>query len=383
MKQIATIAILAIMLFAASSSPTHAQATDKAGQLWTLPWDADWVTAVCYLSPTRVAAGNNLGQIVVWDLPDMKSDGPAPLPARRLDGHTNTINRLLATADGRWLISASNDHTIRLWDMQASPKKTDMMVMNAVALEEAVAKKRKAPDAIPAKVDVHEASRVLEGHNDWVLGISLTPDGNTLISGDDKGTIIVWDRNSGKEVRRWKLKGWVWALAVSPDAQTVIASERIPLIFDSGRHSALKLWNPQTGEMKTDITKEADKQMIAAAAFSPDGKWLAIIRGGETDSGKVTLLDPISGKKLREFTPGHLSGGTDLAFHPDGKHLLSSGRDTTVRVWDLASGKLVKELGQARGGQFKDWIHAVSVSPDGKRVAGADMAGQVQIWALK
>jgi hypothetical protein len=48
----------------------------------------------------------------------------------------------------------------------------------------------------------------------------------------------------------------------------------------------------------------------------------------------------------------------------------------------VADGKLVKELGQPRGGQFKDWIHAVAASPDGRRLAAADMAGQVQVWAL-
>jgi WD40 repeat protein len=73
-------------------------------------------------------------------------------------------------------------------------------------------------------------------------------------------------------------------------------------------------------------------------------------------------------------------GATDLVFHPDGKHLLSAGRDTTVKIWSVPDGKLVKELGRPRGGQFKDWFHAVAVSPNGRRIAAADMAGQVQVW---
>ncbi len=69
-------------------------------------------------------------------------------------------------------------------------------------------------------------------------------------------------------------------------------------------------------------------------------------------------------------------------FSPDSKHVLSSGRDTVVRVWNVADGKLVKEMGTPRGGQFKDWIHAVAVSPDARWLAAADMAGQVQMWSL-
>ncbi|MGE3808972.1 MAG: WD40 repeat domain-containing protein, partial [Gemmataceae bacterium] len=72
-----------------------------------------------------------------------------------------------------------------------------------------------------------------------------------------------------------------------------------------------------------------------------------------------------------------------LCLHPDGKHLASAGRDTTVRIWTAADGKLVKEIGKPRGGQFKDWIHAVSFSADGLWLAAADMEGAVQIWSLQ
>src|SRR4051812_13145538 len=102
---------------------------DKAALTWTLPWDADWVTSVCFLGSTRkVAAGNNLGQILVWDLP-AAAGSPAPQPIRRLDGHSNVISRLATTADGRWLISSSYDHTIRLWDLQADAKEQATVVL--------------------------------------------------------------------------------------------------------------------------------------------------------------------------------------------------------------------------------------------------------------
>jgi WD40 repeat protein len=367
------------------SSAAGAQASDlaKTTLAWTLPWDADWVTAVCLVGPRRVAAGNNLGQILIWDLPDSATAAPPP-PARRLDGHSNAINRLVATADGRWLISASNDHTIRYWDMQSASQRSDTVVLNLRARAEAETKKRKDPPPLEAKVAVYEAVRVLEGHKDWILGLALSADDNLLVSGDDKGDVIVWDRPAATELRRWHVKGWSWALALAPDTSALLVSERVPLIFDSGRHAGLKLWDPRTGKLQRDLSKDFDKQQIAAAAFAPDGKILAVARGGESDgnNGKVTLLDPATGKKLRELVPGHLNGCTDLAFHPDGKHLFSAGRDTVVRIWRVEDGKLVKELGQPRGGQFKDWIHAVSVARDGQWLATADMAGKLQVWAL-
>ena len=367
-------------------APHSAAAQDvdfnRSSLAWNLQWDTDWVTAVSFVGNNRIAAGNNLGHILVWELPG-GSGGAAPSLVRRLVGHTNTINRLVATPDGRWLISASNDHTIRYWDMQAPARGEEAIVLNARTREDLIKRKSsKVPPPIEAKVATQESERTLSGHKDWVLGLALSKDGNTLVSGDDKGEVIVWDRATGNKRAQWKVKGWVWALALSPDGFSLCVSERVHLVFDSGRHAGLKTWDLK-GQVKQDFGKLMVKEMpVAAAAFSPDGKMLAVGRGGETDSGKVTLLDLADGKKLRELTPGHYSGLTDIAFHPDGKHLFTSGRDTVVRVWKAEDGKLIKELGTPRGGQFKDWIHAVSVSPDGRWLAAADMAGAVQVWAL-
>jgi WD40 repeat protein len=356
---------------------------DKATQPWTLPWDADWVTAVTFLGPTRrVAAGNNLGQILLWDLPE-KPDQPAPPPLRRLDGHTNVITRLLSTPDGRWLISASNDHTVRFWDVEAASSGTATVALNARTREDLIRRTAsKVPALAEAKVETQSSARTFDGHKEWVTAMALSADAGLVVSGDDGGHVIAWERESGKELNRWRTKGWVYALALSPDTKQVFVSERKPLIFDSGRYDGVKLWDREKGEVQRDLGPDFKGQYLAAAAYAPDGKLLAVARGGELDgnNGKATLVDPATGKKVRELTPGHLNGATDLAFHPDGVHLASSGRDTLVRVWNTADGKLVKELGKSRGGQFKDWIHAVSFSQDGRWLAAADMAGSVQVW---
>jgi WD40 repeat protein len=80
--------------------------------------------------------------------------------------------------------------------------------------------------------------------------------------------------------------------------------------------------------------------------------------------------------------PGHQYGITDMAWMPDGKVLATCGRDTTIKLWDVTANKLLATLGKPRGGQFKDWLHALSFSADGKLVAAGDMAGAVQVWAL-
>jgi len=370
---------------------------EKATLLWSFPWDSDWVSAVSFVGPKHVAAGNNLGEILLWELPEKpeeaskaappeKGEKPlyaAPPPARQFTGHSNIINRLVC-AENRWLISASNDHTIRYWDLNATPGATAKLILNARAIDETSRNKnsgRKPPPAHEVEVHTQPAAKTIQGQ-EWIVGLALNQDQSALIAGDDSGSVAIYDRATGTEKKRWQVKGWAYAVALSPDQKQALVSERFPLTFDTGKHTGVKLWDAIAGTMQHDLGVDFKDMQIAAAAYSADGKLLAIGRGGEADgpSGKIFLVDPSTGKKQREFTPGHLNGITALCFHPDGQHLLSSGRDTVVRVWNLADGKLVKELGKPRGGQFKDWIHAISLSPDGTRLATADMAGFVHVW---
>ncbi|OAI47602.1 hypothetical protein AYO44_01620 [Planctomycetaceae bacterium SCGC AG-212-F19] len=355
---------------------------EKATLAWTMPWDADWVSAVVFVG-RRLYAANNKGEILAWDVPEAAGE-TGPVAVRRLDGHTNAVTRLLVTPDGKTLISASYDHTIRYWDLQAEPDGAEeKVVLNARACEEATKRggggKKVAP--VEATIRVQKAAKVLQGHKDWILGLTMTGDGKTLISGDDGGNVVVWDLAEGKEQRRWKVKGWVFALAISPDNKQLLVSERLPLIFDSGRYHAVKLWDFSEGKVQHDMSVAFKDAIIGSAVYSPDGKTLVLGKAGEA-KGSIFVVDPATGKRTKELAQSHQEGVTDLVVHPDGKHLASSGRDTVVRIWELADGKMVKEVGKARGGQFKDWIHSMAFTADGMWMAAADIAGAVQVWSF-
>ena len=353
---------------------------------YTLPWSREAITDVAFIGNERVAAANKRGEILVWKLSAL--DDKTTDPARLLAGHTNEINRLLVTPDGKTLISVSSDHTVRCWDALSDQGEAGVVVLNGIERKPVIplnAKPPEAPEPIEATVVVQKPLRELTGHREWVHGLAQTPDGKTLVTGDDEGVVIVWDRVAGTERRRWQGNFWVRSLGVSPDGKTVAASE-----YFSHRHPekekdsyrSFRFWDVETGEPKLDCSEEI-KDTMTAIRYSADGKWLAVCvgdSGKEKPPGKVMLLDPETGKVIRDLEPPHLLGATGLAFHPDGKHLFSSGRDQLVKVWRLEDGKHLRDFGEKK--ERGDWISGISISPDGRRLAAADMKGQVVVYSL-
>ncbi len=375
------------------TAQAHAQEKDFASAkvVFPLPWNSDIISAVAFIGKDKVAAANRRGDILIWNLP--ASGDKSPDPARRLVGHTGAINRLLVSPDGKTLISAGNDRTVRFWDALTSDGKPGTIVMNdgyvRAGVSEKVAKLPAPPPPVTAKVVEQKPLREFTGHKEWLWGLAISRDGKTLVGGDDSKTVILSDAQKGTEQRRWKVKQWVRALDVSPDGKLVVTAEHFPQLSDKDVQPGLRGWDAQTGEMKFDASKVLNGG-VTSVRFSEDGKHLAICVGSidrDGPAGKVFLLNPTTGEKVRELTPSHQRGATDLAFHPDGKHLFTCGRDRAVKIWRLSDGGLVREINLSlqdknKKGPFTPTLHAISIAPDGKLLAVADAEGQVVICSL-
>jgi WD40 repeat protein len=366
---------------------------DKAALAWTLPWDATWVTAITFIGTSRrLAAGNSYGEIFLWDLPEKLGDPPPP-PLRRLDGHSNTVTALAATPDGRWLLSTSYDHTVRVWDLKAAAEKKETVILDPTARAAAQKAKKKLPESPPITVGLQQAERVLNAHQEWVRGLALSQGGTRLLTGDDRGLAILWEVPKMREIHRLQVPGWIRAVALSPDAGLAAVCETSPRIpSDPKMPHATRIWDLANGTVKRDLSKEflgmyGRVLNMSAAAFADNGRLLALGQNDEAAAQKVYLADVATGKKVRElaYTSRGNSGITGIMAHPDGKHLAACGRDTMVRIWQAADGKMVKELGKTReAGAFggSPWLHAISFSADGLWLAAADIGGLIHVWSI-
>jgi len=155
--------------------------------------------------------------------------------------------------------------------------------------------------------------------------------------------------------------GIVQSVAFSPDGQTLATG---------GNKGSLILWDVVTQKQKFTLVGHEPTMLVNSVAFSPDGKILATA----SDDKTIRLWDIATQQTTRVLT-GHREFVQSLAFSPDGKFLISGGGDMVVRVWDVATGTEVRQLSRP---VYYVWV--VAYSPDGKLIAAASLDGRVYLW---
>jgi WD40 repeat protein len=329
----------------------------------TLNGHSGMITTVAFRADGRLASGSFDTTIRLWDATPL-SNGDSALTLR---GHGHRVYRVTFSPDGRRLASASQDETVRVWDV-ASGKQTTVFRGHAALVADVAFSpdgRRLASASWDGTVKVWYGDsgreiHTLPGDAGFARCVAFSPDGRYLATGHDDGTVIVWDPDTGKRLHTLKERpGAQAALAFSSDSRRLAQA--------SGANWTVKVWDTDTWK---EVRTLRDTGPVTGLSFNPDDRLLATcshdgkVKIRDTTTWEVVITLEAESKQLR-----------DVAFSPDGKRLACGSNDQTVTVWDL-TGRRERHRLVGHAGP----VLAVAWSPDGKRLAsGSGYPGQGEI----
>ena len=359
-------------------SVTERDARDGA-LLWSTAEHDSWAhlpTSVVYSPDAKVIAtsfeNNNKSECEVrlWDSRSRSE-------VARLHGHEGDIYSVAFRPDGKRVVTASEDRTLRIWDV--------------------------ARGAELHRIDVPQAQ--------WLpIRAIWSPDGRYLISASFDKTVRVWDAKRLSQVLVLRgHKGAVQTVAISPDSRWIVTGafqENVAIVWDLKTRSGPPQVYDRTvraeftrdgrllvSSSRTSLTLRAaaDGRVVGVCslpdravfgAVSADGTLIAAM-----DRALIRILSMPDGSQRWQLA-GHDVGHASVAFSADGR-LLAAGAtlfvDASVQpahcpvlVWDLETGRRVAELGGHRY-----WVESVTFSRDNRMVAAGCHDDSIRVWDLR
>ncbi|KFY05657.1 hypothetical protein V492_08376 [Pseudogymnoascus sp. VKM F-4246] len=337
-----------------------------------------------YISSVTIAPNGNMLASGSYDHTIRLWDVATGVTLHVLTGHKYAVREVTFSPNSKVVASSSYDDTVRLWDtatgiaLQTLDQKATIHSMtfspngNVLASSSGAHTTYGPMDHMVQLWDVATGTLLqkLRGHKEIIYSISYSPDGNVVASGSRDRTVKLWDVATGTLLQT--LEGHtneVFSVAFSPDGNVVASG--------SG-DKTVRLWDMPTGGTLLQ-TLEGYKHRVTGVVFSPNGCILASVAGDDgVDSfgsdHTVRLWDTATGTLLR-MLKGHKSEVTSVAFSPDGNVAVTGSLDKTLKLWDVATGNLLQTL---KGHQRE--VRSVAFSTDGNMLAFPSLICRIWLW---
>ncbi len=348
---------------------------------------------------------------LVWDVATRKELG-APLR------HPDRVRAVAVANDGRTIVSGCNDgfarvwkildrasavagrvlrHDYPMWSLTFSADGRRLFAGGGWRAESGVAQLWDVATGEPAGAPI--------GVDSQVMGLAISPDGETLLTGTYERLAQLWNARTGQPIGEPIKHGASLTLAAfSPDGKRFMTGsfiERSPLFWDTetqqsidlrldhgeivrsavwshdgrlivtgGADGAAKMWDAATGRLVAPPMHHQGH--VGAVALSTDNRFVLV----GTDAHQALLWDATTGSSIGPPLE-HKGTVRGVAFSPDAKLMATASWDLTARIWDRATGKPIgPPLVHAAE------VEAVAFSPDGRWVATASWDKTVRFWRV-
>ena len=295
-------------------------------------------------------------------------------------GHSNSALAVAFSPDGKYALSGSVDNTMKLWEVSTGREvktfRGHTNYVNSVTF---------SPDGRYAlsgsgdkslklwKVSTGREMKTFRGHTDYVVSVAFSPDGRYALSGSKDNSLILWKVSTGRRVKTFRGQKYISSVIFTPDGKYALSGSR---------DNTLKFWDISTGrEMRSfkcskvpdNFLRAHPASYINSVAITPDGNYALSVSGDST----LKLWNIATGRETRVFTE-RVNSCNSIALSPDGRYVLSGGGGETsadLKLWEVSTGRVVRSF---KG--HSDLINSIAVSPEGKYILSGSRNGVMRLW---
>ncbi|MET7718771.1 hypothetical protein [Streptomyces sp. NPDC005407] len=342
-----------------------------------------WSGGIAFTPDSRTLALGQGRRTTLWDI----NSRTAPRRLARLDGHTDDVQAMTFSPDGRTLATAGFDATAILWDTStpARPKKsaplsgghTDSVVAVAFSPDgrtlttadrkrtnNTVTRWHVTPRALPTEV------ATLTGHTHAVEAVAFSPDSRTLATASFDDTVILWDMTDpARPTRRATLRGHtapVWDIAFNPDGTTLVSG---------GKDGRTVLWDLRDRRHPRKSATLEGATPVRSVEFAPRGSTLVTTGGDLFGDGWAIIWDAKPRRPVTVRTFPNISTLGGATFTSDGK-ILALGPE----LWEVNDPSkpihLTAEHNESTG-------QRPAFSPDAKTLGTVHTLGGTSLWDIR
>ncbi len=242
-------------------------------------------------------------------------------------GHTNIVDSVTWSPDGKYIASAGNDKSVHIWE------------------------------ALTAKT-----LQLYTGHTQYVNSATWSPDGKYIASAGVDKTVQIWEALTAKPVQTYtKHIDIILSTAWSPVGQHIASA---------GYDKSVQICEAFTGKIVQIYGGHTDA--VSDVTWSPGSQYIASASMDNT----VQIWEALTAKTLQTYKQ-HIDAVSNAVWSPDGKYIASASWDSTVQIWEALTAKPMQIY---KGHTSR--VYSAAWSPNSKYVASAGMDHTVQVWLV-
>lgn len=298
---------------------------------------------------------------VLWPMPDLA--GTALV--RTLEGHSDSVNCCVIDARGEWIVSGSDDGTLRICDAATGDLIRTLTEPDAWITSCAMDGQHRWVAASAERgvllwdARTGEKTGLLQGHGAAVTCCAMTATGEWIVSGSKDRTLCVWERASGKLIHT--LEG---------HTDTVCSCAITGDFVVSGSHDrTLRLWDARRGELLHVFEGHTDS--VSCCAVDAEGRWIV---SGSWD--RTLRVWDLRSRLLLGVLEGHAASVECCAIDDVHGRIVSGSWDNSLRMWSIDSGEQL-----ARYDGHADGVNCCAMGPNGLIVSGS-WDETIRIWRV-